>query len=48
MPKQRSQSCYERKIKKLTVYWNNCLKLQKIITLEKWIEKIKKPQGEKR
>ncbi|MBU0581415.1 MAG: hypothetical protein KKA19_09595 [Candidatus Margulisbacteria bacterium] len=43
LQKERSQSCYERKVKKLSDFWNNCPKLQAKITIDKWLSQIKKP-----
>jgi hypothetical protein len=37
---------YKHKIDRLTKYWNCCSKLQAKITLEKWLEQVKKPKGE--
>lgn len=40
--KKRSQSCYDKKIDRLTKYWERCPKLQAKITLDKWLEQVKK------
>jgi len=40
--KKRSQSCYDKKCKKLEKVYSNCPKIREKYTLEQWLSKVKK------